>query len=128
MGKSFKIVKFITIALKSILKLVKLQSLVVKCVKCEKYNHVKFANFEFFCITHEKLIPFSQYWYEFSVCSTKTYKVCKLHRVIFLTFYNISQPNFVILLTFKVMLFYTVVMNFPILQLCNLVLIDYNFL
>ncbi len=51
--KNLEKLKLITIALKSILKLVKLQSLVVKC---EKYNPVKFANFVPFCITHEKLI------------------------------------------------------------------------
>ena len=59
---------------------------------------MKFANFVYFCITHEKLIPFSRYWYQFSVRNTKIYKICKLHRVIFFTFYNISQPNFAILL------------------------------
>ena len=65
MGKILKKVeigKFITTALKSILKLVKLQSLVAKrckmqCVKCKS---VKIANFVYFSITHGKLIPTSR--------------------------------------------------------------------
>ena len=63
--------KFITTALKSILKLVKL---VAKCCKMrniymgnEEYSPAKFANFVHFCITHGKLIPFSRCWYRFSV-------------------------------------------------------------
>ena len=35
---------------KSILKLVKLQSLVRNVVKCGKYSLAKFANFVYFCI------------------------------------------------------------------------------
>ena len=50
--KKIYIGKFVTAALKSILKLVKLQSLVAKYCKSEKYNPVKFANFVYFCITH----------------------------------------------------------------------------
>ena len=95
--KNFEIVKFITTELKSILKL---QSLVVKCCKMKKISSAKFANFVYFCITHRKLIPLSRKRYQFFV-RTKRYKICKLHRVIFFTFYNISQPNFAILLRLR---------------------------
>ena len=43
--KKVEIVKFIITALKSIPKLVKLQSLPAKCGKMWKYKPVKFANF-----------------------------------------------------------------------------------
>ena len=52
--KNIEIVKFITTALKCILNLIKLQSLVAK------YDPVKFANFVYFCITYGKLRPFSR--------------------------------------------------------------------
>ena len=55
--QNIEIVKFITTALKSILNLEKLQSLVVKCVK---YDPVKFAQFVYSCITYGKVIPFSR--------------------------------------------------------------------
>ena len=41
-----------------------------------------------------KLIQLSRKRYKFSVRNTKAYKICKLYRVIFFTFFNISQPNF----------------------------------
>ena len=96
--KNIEIVKSITTALKSILNLVKLQSLVRNIVKCKNYRPAKFANFVYFCITHGKLIPLSRKRYQFSPRNTKVYKICKFYRVIFFTFYNISQPNFAILL------------------------------
>jgi hypothetical protein len=70
-------------------------------LKCAKYDPIKFANFVYFSITHGKLIPLSRKGYQFCVGNTKIYKICKLHRGIFLAFYNyISQPNSAILLTF----------------------------
>ena len=42
--------------------------------------------------------PFSRCWYQFSLRNTKIYKICNLHRLTFSTFYNVSQPNFAILL------------------------------
>ena len=90
--KNIQIVKFITPALKSILNLVKWQTLVAKCLQ-------KFANFVYFCITYGKLIPLSRKRYQFSVSDSKVYKICKFCRLIFFTFYNISQQNFAILLT-----------------------------
>ena len=59
---------------------------------------VKIAKFVYFCITHGKLIPTSRKRYQFSVRNTEVYKVRKLCRAIFSSFYNISRPNFVILL------------------------------
>ena len=50
--KKVEVGKLITTALKSILKLVKLQNLVAKCCKMRKYSPAKFANFVYFCITH----------------------------------------------------------------------------
>ena len=95
--KNVEIVKFITTALKSVLKLVKLQSLVAKCCKMQKIQPVKFANFVYFCITRGKLIPLSRKRYQFSPRNTKVYKICKL----------CSSTKFR-------MLFNAVVMNFTI--------------
>ena len=97
--KNIEIAKFITTALKNVLKLVKLPSLVAKCSKMQKYKPAKFANFVYFRITRGKLIPLSRKRYQFSPRNTKVYKICKLYRLIFFTFYNISQQNLAILLT-----------------------------
>ena len=96
--KKVKIGKFISTALKSILKLVKLQSWLRNVVKCGKCKPVKIANFVYFCITHGKLIPTSRKRYQFSLRNTKVYKIRKLCTAIFSSFYNISRPNFAILL------------------------------
>ena len=58
---------------------------------------VKIANFVYFCITLAKLIPTSRKRYQFSVRNTKVYKIRKLCRAIFPSFYNISQRNLAIL-------------------------------
>jgi hypothetical protein len=51
--------KSIIIAQKSILKSVKLQSLVAKCCKIRKiYSPVKLANFEYFSVAHRKMHHF----------------------------------------------------------------------
>ena len=51
--------KSITTARKSMLKLVKLQSLVAKCCKMRKiYSPMKFAYFVLICITHGKMHHF----------------------------------------------------------------------
>ena len=87
--ENIEIVKFITTALKSVLKLVKLQSLVAKCCKMQKIQACKICKF---CIL-------MYYARKTDITIEKTvYKICKLYRVIFFTFYNISQPNFAILL------------------------------
>ena len=97
--KKVEMGKFITTALKSILKLVKLKSLVAKLCKMWKLcKPVKIANFVCFCITHGKLIPTSRKRYQFSVRNTKVYKIRKLCRAIFFSFHNISRPYFAILL------------------------------
>ena len=90
--KKVEMGKFITTALKSILNLVKLQSLVAKCCK------MRIANFVHFCITYGKLIPFSRCRYQFSVRNTKIYKIRNVHSLTFSIFSNVSQPNFAILL------------------------------
>ena len=100
MGKILKKVeigKFITTALKSILKLVKLglklklgKVWLQNVVKCGKCKPMKIGNFVYFCITHGKLIPTSRKRYQFSVCNTKVYKIHKLCRAMFSSFYNIS--------------------------------------
>ena len=41
--------------------------------------------------------------------NTKVYKTCNLWKAIFSAFYNISKPNFAILLIFACMLFLAVV-------------------
>ena len=68
-------VKFIATALKSVLKLVKLQSLVAKCCKMQKIQACKIANFVYFCITRGKLIPLLRKRYQFSPRNTKVYKI-----------------------------------------------------
>jgi hypothetical protein len=37
----------------------------------------------------------------FTARNTNIYKICKLHRAIFSSFYNISQPNFTVLLILR---------------------------
>ena len=59
---------------------------------------MKFANFVYFCITRGKEQSDFEMRLHFSARNTKVYKICKLYRTIFCTFYNISQPNFTILL------------------------------
>jgi hypothetical protein len=56
-------------------------------VKCGKCSLAKFANFVYFC---------HHIWAEKG--SNLQQKICKLCKAIFSAFYNISQPNFAILL------------------------------
>ena len=84
--KNVQMGKFITTALKRILKLVKLQSLVAKFCKMRKIWPCKVCDFVHFCITHGKLIPFSRCWYQFSVRNTKICKIFNLHRLTFSAF------------------------------------------
>ena len=55
--------------------------------------------------------------YHFSARNTNIYKICQLRKAIFSTFYNISQPNFAILLnigcSFKLcMVIFLPILNF----------------
>jgi hypothetical protein len=61
--KKFEIVQFIATGLKSIPKLAEMQSLEGKCCKTCKIWPYKFANFVYFSITHDKLIPLSRKGY-----------------------------------------------------------------
>ena len=102
-----------TAARKSILERVKLQSLVAKCCKMKKilYSPVKFANFVyicinlvprvFICITRSENNHFRSKNGYFPARNANIYKICELHRAIFFSFYNISQPNFAILLILR---------------------------
>ena len=51
-----------------------------------------------FCSWAELKTPYREK-NQFCVRNTKIYKICKLHRGIFFTFYDILHPNFAILLT-----------------------------
>ena len=68
---NIEIVQFIATALKSIPKLVEMQSLVAKCcnVKCARYEYdpIKIADVVYFSITHGKLIPLWIKGYQFCV-------------------------------------------------------------
>jgi hypothetical protein len=70
-------------------------------VKWGEYSPVKFANFVYICITRGENNHFwaeSGYFYR---AYTNIYKICELHRAIFSSLYNISQPNFAVLLILK---------------------------
>jgi hypothetical protein len=62
---------------------------------------VKFANFVYNCITHSKNNHFGSKMVMFPVRNANIYKICELHRAIFSSFYNNSQPNFAILLILR---------------------------
>jgi hypothetical protein len=73
---------------KNIMKPVKLQNLVANCCKYRKYSLAKFAYFQYICIRAVAI----------SARNTNVLIICKLRKAIFSVFYNISQPNFAILL------------------------------
>ena len=73
--KIIQVVKCITTRLKSVLKLVKLQSWFANVLKCKKCKRAKFANFVYFCITRGKLIPLSRKW---STCEIRTIREVQL--------------------------------------------------
>jgi hypothetical protein len=78
---------------KNILKWVKLQHVWLRnVVKCGNYSLAKFANFVTF---GPKMVAISA---RNTKVYSKVYKICKLCKAIFFEFYNISQPNFAILL------------------------------
>jgi hypothetical protein len=60
-----------------------------------------FANFVYICITRGKNNHFRLKMVIFYARNTNIYKICKLHRAIFSSFYNNSQPNFAILLVLR---------------------------
>ena len=105
--KNIEIVKFITTVLKSVLNLVKLQSLVAKCCKRQKNKPAKFANSIYCCATRGKLIPLAGKRYQFSVQNLRT-----LQGHIFLTLEHFATKlcNFT---KFR-MLINTMTMNFTI--------------
>ena len=98
--KKFEVGKFITTALKSILKLIKLQSLVVKCCKNEENIALQRLRILYILLYYALKIDtvFSMHvGINFPcVIATKIYKICNLYRLTFSTFYNVSQPNFAI--------------------------------
>ena len=75
--------------------------------KYEKYlrSLAKFANFVYICITRGKSYHFcgnfSSKMVTFSARKTNIYKIWKLRKAIFSVFYNISPPNFAILLILR---------------------------
>ena len=54
-----------------------------------------------FVLRAEVLTTFGSKVVVFSARNTKIYKICKLRTAIFSAFYNISRPNFVILLNLR---------------------------
>ena len=112
--KNIEIVKFITTVLKSVLNLVKLQSLVAKCCKRQKNKPAKFANSIYCCATRGKLIPLAGKRYQLSVPNTKVIQNLRtLQGHIFLTLEHFATKlcNFT---KFR-MLINAVTMNFTIL-------------
>jgi hypothetical protein len=53
---------------------------------------VKFTNFVYICITHGQITIFEQKVFIFITRNTNIYKICELHRAIFSSFYNITNP------------------------------------
>ncbi len=97
---------------KSILKLVKLQSLVAKCCKIRKIQPCKFREFSILLYYVQKFAPLlSRKWCKFLHVIQEYTKFCKIWSAIFSAFYNISRPNFT---NFKT-LFLAVVMDFVLL-------------
>ena len=52
-----------------------------------------------FVLGEEKVVISAAKMGTFSVRNTNIYKICKFHTAIFSVFYNISPPNFAILLS-----------------------------
>ncbi len=102
--------KSITTARESILKLVKLQSLVANgnVVKCGKYSHANFANFVYFCITCRNLHHF---WAESGANFCKQYKSIQNLLNLKCYIFRILQHFATKLSNFR-MLFLAVVMDF----------------
>jgi hypothetical protein len=68
-------------------------------VKCGKYSFAKFAIFVYtFVLRAEIATIFGPNVVAISARDTKVYKICELCKALFSAFYNISQPNFAILL------------------------------
>ena len=86
--KKVEIEKFITTALKSILKLVKLQSLVAKRCKMWKMYTCEDCKFCIFLYYARKIDTNIEKRYQFFVHNTKVYKIRKLCRATFSSFYN----------------------------------------
>jgi hypothetical protein len=84
----------------------KLQRLVAKCCKLmkniiEKYSPVNFANSVYTGIYSICIIRAVTKMVIFPARNANIYKICELHRAIFSSFYNNSQPNFAILLILR---------------------------
>ncbi len=75
-----------------LLKVVKFQNLVGKCCNMWKYSLRKFANFLYYCIS-----------YSCGNCHKMVTISTRIFQAIFLVFYNISRPNFWILLFLKIL-------------------------
>jgi hypothetical protein len=67
-------------------------------------------NFVYICITRGKNTTFGSKMVLFPARNANIYKICELHRAIFSSFYNNSQPNFAILLIVKA---HSTEKNFP---------------
>ena len=85
---------FIGSAKRSILKFVKLQSLVAKCCEIRKINLATFANFVYICITRGDAYHFPANFglnvVGSFVRNTIMHKISKLEEAIFSVFYSIS--------------------------------------
>ena len=99
------IAKFFTTARKSILESVKLQSLVAKCCKMKKIALCKFRQFcRYLCITCRNLrhVLLSRKWCKLLHVIQKYTKFVKFAGLYSpASFYNISPPNFAILLILR---------------------------
>jgi hypothetical protein len=67
-------------------------------VVCRKYSLAKFENVVYFALRAEIATIVGPNVLAISARDTKVHKICQLCKAIFSAFYNISQPNFAILL------------------------------
>ena len=83
-----------TTARKSILKLVKLQSLVAKCCKMRKKIALQIQQILYtFGLRAEVCTTFGSKVVQISARNTKAFKIREIRRAIFSAFYNISRLN-----------------------------------
>ena len=115
--KKFKTGKNITRSWKSILNLAKLQSLAMRCSKIWKIYPCKFGKFCIHLYYRWKIIPSWTLGYSFLTDNTKLQKIWQLCKAIFFIVYNISQPNFAMLLSLGRLLMYKKIFQWTILQI-----------
>ena len=93
-------------ATKKVLKLVELQSLVMKCCKIGKIKHCIIFRILYYMYTMWEKLPASgdvlaEVAVKIKYLLPILFKICKLCRAIFSVFYNILAPNVALLLILR---------------------------